>query len=132
MNIKRVLLRKLNPLQVADRTESQTAKEIRKGLLLEVSNFCKYMEKNPYNNLDKIKVNSFEGLDILLRWAEQCQNNIGIIQGTGKDVMKLPEPQQVNVILKRSNGSRPNTDSTARGYTEKEVSSDQLSLILRS
>lgn len=140
MNIKRALLRKLDPAEVEDRNEKHTVKAIRKGLLPEVRKFCEYMEKNPYNNLDKTKLNTFEGLEILLRWAEQCQSNIGKVTGglIVQEVMKLPEPHHVNAILKRSSnsqgtyGSRVNDGSYSRGDTAAmEDKPNQLDLILK-
>ncbi|KAI7893623.1 uncharacterized protein EV154DRAFT_477476 [Mucor mucedo] len=130
MNIKRALLRKLDPVELASRTEKQTVKEIRKGLLPEVKKFCDYMEKNPYNNLDKTKVNTFEGLESLLRWAEQCHNNTGMVTGLTKEVNKVQEPQQVNAILKRNNGDYGGSRAP-RGYTEKVDNSNQWEIILK-
>lgn len=143
MNIKRALLRKLDPKEIKERSEKQNVKEIRKGLLPELRKFCEYTEKNPYNNSDKSKTHTYEGLETLLRWAEQCQNNIS--KGDGnmviKEVMRLPEPQQVNAILRRPNnnnnvgtqGSRTNdgAQGNSRGYTENFGNGDQLELILK-
>ncbi|KAI9328496.1 hypothetical protein BD770DRAFT_62041 [Pilaira anomala] len=100
------------------------------------------MEKNPYNNVDKSKVHTYEGLETLLRWAEQCQNNIGVVSGiggTGMDVMRVPETQQVNAILKRGPVINNNNHAKSNGYSsrdpnitkeEKVLGTSQLDLIL--
>lgn len=127
MNVKRALLRKLDPQEIKDKTEKQVVREIRKGVLPEVRKFCDYTEKNPFNNLDKSKIHTFEGLEILLWWVEQCQNNIGSLSGidTGMELVK-GEPQQVNAILCRNRAGNTKRGSGSGGNTkEQDASIDQ-------
>ncbi|KAG2211909.1 hypothetical protein INT47_004596 [Mucor saturninus] len=118
---RRALLRKLDPIELVGLKEKKTVKEIRKGLLPEVKKFCDYIKKNPYNNLDKTKVNTFEGLEALLRWAEQYHNNTEMATGPN---------QEVNAILKRNNSGNEGTRAP-RSYTDKEEKSNQWDLILK-
>lgn len=136
MNVKRALLRKLDPQEIKEKTEKQVVREIRKGLLPEVRKFCDYTEKNPFNNLDKSKIHTYEGLEILLRWAEQCQNNIGTLTGvdTGVGMIKA-EPQQVNAILRRNTPTTTKRGNGSEGNTKENNSSidqsNQLELIMK-
>ncbi|KAI7887570.1 uncharacterized protein EV154DRAFT_567371 [Mucor mucedo] len=94
MNAKRALHRKLGQEVKDEHSEKSIVKDIRNGHLPGVRKFCEHMEMNPYNNINRAKVD------------------------------KVQELQQVNMILKHNENagarSYAGVKVSSEGYTERQ------------
>lgn len=130
MEIKRYLMQRADPTGT-ERTVKQQVRDILKGLLPQVRNFCEKKLKDPFSTTTaKSTLETFEGLEKLLRWAEGCMYEDRKVLA----INSTTELEASPVMITRRQGSYNNynghtsnnrdghnrSDTTQPNYTEFE------------
>lgn len=71
LEAKRDLFQRAGP-ECGERSKKQQVRDIMKGLVPQVAKFCDQKLKDPFNQAARTTAVTVEGVEKLLKWAEQC------------------------------------------------------------
>lgn len=117
MEVKRYLFQRGGP-DCKDMSDKQQVRLIMKGLLPQVKTFCEKKLKDPFNSEAKKNMDSLEGLEKLLKWAESCLYE-------DKKVLALQSIQESEVgspvlSVMRRNGNTNTNNGYDRNQNERK------------